>query len=60
MIISQRDCPTSREERELYQLHQRLKLEDEQTSLTSSVTNTHDNFNRVNCEENLRLGYLNL
>ena len=31
-----------------------LNLEDEQTSLKSLVTNTQDNFNRVNCEENLK------
>ena len=37
-----------------------LNLEDEQTSLKSLVTNTQDNFSRVNSEENLRLGYLNL
>ena len=55
-----KDCPTSREERELEQLQQMLNLEDEQTSLKSLVTNTQDNFNRVNSEENLRPGHLNL
>ena len=53
-------CPTSREERELEQLQQMLNLEDEQTSLKSLITNTQDNFNRVNSEENLRPGHLNL
>ena len=38
-----KDCPTSREERELEQLQQIFKLEDEQTSLRSLVTNTQDN-----------------
>ena len=52
-----KDCPTSREERELEQLHQMLNLEDEQTTLNSLVTNMQDNFNRVKSEENLRLGH---
>ena len=47
-----KDCPTSREERELEQLQQIPNLEDEQTSLKSLITNTQDNFNRVNSEEN--------
>ena len=55
-----KDCPTSREERELEQFHQMLHLKDEQTSSKSLVTNTQDNFNRVNSEEDLRLGYLKL
>ena len=55
-----KDCPTSREERELEQLQQMFNLEDEQTSLKSLVANTQDGFNRVNCEENLRPGNLNL
>ena len=54
-----KDCPTSRKERELEQLQQMLNLGDEQTSLKSLVPNTQ-NFNRVNSEENLRLGHLNL
>ena len=55
-----KDCPTSREEKEIEQLQQMLNLEDEQTSLKSLVTNTQDNFSRVNSEENLRLAHLNL
>ena len=55
-----KDCPTSREERELEELQQMLNLEDEQTSLNSLETNTQGNFSRVNSEENLRLGHLNL
>ena len=55
-----KDCPTSREERELEQLQQMLNLEDEQTSLQPLITNTQDTFNRVNSEENLRPGHLNL
>ena len=55
-----KDCPTSREERALEQLQQMFNLEDEQTPLKSLVTNKQDNFNRVNSEENSRLGHLNL
>ena len=54
------DCPTSREERELEHLQQMLKLDDEQTSLKPLATNTHDNLNRINFEENIRSGHLNL
>ena len=55
-----KDCPTSREEKEIEQLQQMLNLEDEQTSIKFLVVNTQDNFSRVNSEENLRLGHLNL
>ena len=55
-----KDCPTSMEEKEIEQLQQMLKLEDEQKSLKSLVTNTHDSFSMVNSEENLRPGHLNL
>ena len=55
-----KDCPTSREEKEIEQLQQILNLEDEQTSLKSLVTDTQDNFSRVNSGENLRLGHLNV
>ena len=54
-----KDCPTSREEKEMEQLQQVLNLEHEQTSLKSLVTNTRDNFSRVNSKENLRQGHLN-
>ena len=55
-----RDCPTSREKKEIEQLQQMLKLGDEQTSLTPLISNTQDNFNRTGSEENLRQGHLNL
>ena len=42
------------------QLQQMLSLEDEQTSLKSLVPDVQDNFSRVNSEENLRPGHLNL
>ena len=53
-------CPTSREEKEIEQLQQMLNLENEQTLIKSLVTDTKDNFSRVNSEENLRPGHLNL
>ena len=55
-----KDCPTSREERELEQLQQMLNLDDEQTSLRPLATNVHDNLNSINSEGNLRPGHLNL
>ena len=55
-----KDCPTSREEKEIEQLQQMLNLEDKQTLLKSLVASTQDNFRRVNSEQDLRLGYLNL
>ena len=55
-----KDCPTSREKRELEQLQQVPNLEEEQTSLKSLVTNTWDNLSRVSSEENLRPGHLKL
>ena len=53
-----RDCPTSREEKEIEQLQQMLNLGDEQTSVTPP--NTQDNFSRMSSEENPRAGQLNL
>ena len=51
MIIFSKDGPTSREERELEQLQQRLNIDGEQTSLKPLVTNSHDNLNRISSEE---------
>ena len=53
-----RDCPTSREEKEIEQLQQMLNLGDEQTSITPP--NMQGNFSRTSSEENLRAGLLNL
>ena len=54
-----KDYPTSREERELDELQQMLNLDGKQTSLKTLVTNAHD-LNKINSEEDLRLGHLNL
>ena len=55
-----KDCPTSREEKEIEQLQQMLNLGNEQTSLKSLITGMQDNFSRASSEENLRPGLLNL
>ena len=55
-----RDCPTSREEKEIEQLQQMLNSGDEQTSLLPSILNMQDNFGRTSLEENLRTNHLNL
>ena len=47
-----KDCPTSREEKEIEQLQQMLNLEDDQTTLKALVTDAQGNFCRVNSEEN--------
>ena len=55
-----KDCPTSRDEKEIEQLRQMLNLGDEHTSLTPSISNMQYNFNRTGSEENLRTGHSNL
>ena len=55
-----KDCPTSREEKEIEQLQQMLNLGDEQTSLTLLISNMQDNFSITGSEENLRQEHLNL
>ena len=54
-----RDCPTSRDEKEIEQLQQMLNLGDEQTSVTPSLSSMQDNFSRTGSEENVRTGHLN-
>ena len=55
-----KDCPTSREARELEQLQQMLNIDNEQWPLKPLVMNTHDNPNSMSLEGNLRPGHLNL
>ena len=52
-----KDCPTSREDKEIEQLQQMLNLGDEQTPLKSLVTDMHDTLSRAKSEENLRPGH---
>ena len=54
-----RDCPSSREEKEIEKLQQILNLGDEQI-ITPSTLNTQDDFSRASSEENLRANHLNL
>ena len=55
-----KDCPTSREEKEIKLLQQMLNLGVEQTLLKSLMASMQDNFSRSSSEENLRPGHLNL
>ena len=50
-----KDCPTSREVKEIEQLQQMLNLADEQTSSKPLITNVQDNFSRASSEENLKI-----
>ena len=54
-----RDCPTSREGREVEQLQSLLNLGDEQT-VTPSISAMQEDLIRMSSEENLRGNHLNL
>ena len=54
-----RDCPTSKEEKEIEQLQWMLHLGDEQT-ITPTMSNMQNEFSRAGSEENLRANHLNL
>ena len=56
---SARDCPTSREEKEIEQLQQMLNLENEQL-ITSPPSEMQAELSRVHSEENLRINHLNV
>ena len=55
-----KDCPTSKEEREMEQIQQMFNLEEEQTSLKALATDMYDYLNKINSLENMRQGYLKL
>ena len=55
-----KDCPTSREVKEIEQLPKMLNLGNKQTSSKSLIANIPDNFSEASSEENLRTGHLNL
>ena len=55
-----KDCPTSKEEREIEQIQQVFNLDKEQTSLKALTTDTYDSFNKINSIENTRQEHLNL
>ena len=54
-----RNCPTSREEREVEQLQRIFNLDDEHT-ITPSMSDTQEDPIRMSSEENLRADHLNL
>ena len=54
-----RDCPTSREEKEIEKLLQMLNLGNEQL-ITTPTSNTQVELGRVSSEENLKVNHLNL
>ena len=55
-----KDCPTSKEDREIEQIQQILNLDDEQTSLKTLASDMYDSFNKINSLENIGQGHLNL
>ena len=46
-----KDCPTSKEEREIQQIQQMFNLDEEQTSLEMLATDTYDSLNKINSLE---------
>ena len=54
-----RDCPTSKEKREVEQLQRMHNLGDEQI-VTLSILDMHEVLSRVSSKENLRANHLNL
>ena len=55
-----KDCPTSKEEREIEQIQQMFNFDEEQTSLQALATGTYDSLNKINSLESMRQGHLNL
>ena len=55
-----KDCPTSKEEREMEQLHQMLNLEEEQKSLMTLATDMYDSLNKITSSKNMKQEHLNL
>ena len=55
MIIFAKDCPTSKEEREIKQFQQMYNLDKKQTSLKALATDTYDSPNKINSLENMRI-----
>ena len=53
-----KDCPTSKEEREIEQIQQMFNLED-QTSLNAYAADTYDSLNKINHIEDMWQGHLN-
>ena len=50
-----KNCPTSKEERELEQIQQMFDLDDAQTSHNTLATDMNDSLNKINSLENITL-----
>ena len=55
-----KNCPTVKEERDTDQIQRMFNLDEDQTSLKTLATDTHDNHNHVSSVEEVRSEYLNL
>ena len=56
-----KDCPTTKEGRQIEQIQQMYNLDEEQTSLKTLATNdTCNNFSHTNSLEEVRSEHLNL
>ena len=55
-----KDCPTSKEDREIEQIQQMFNLDEEQTSLKTLAADTYDSLSKINSLENIKQGHLNL
>ena len=48
-----KDCPTSKEEREIEPIQQMFNLDEGQTSLKTSAKDTYDSLNKINSLEDI-------
>ena len=55
-----KDCPTSKEERNIEQIQQMFNQDEEQASLKALTTDTYGSLNKINSLENIRQEHLNL
>ena len=55
-----KDCPTSKEEREIDQIQQMFNLDEGQTSLKTLATDTYDSHNKINSVEDITLAHEHL
>ena len=50
-----KDCPTSKEERDIEQIQQMFNLDEGQTSLKMLATDTYDSLDKINSLEDITL-----
>ena len=56
-----KDCPTTKEEREIEQIHQMFNLDEEQTSLkTLAINDTYHNLGQASSLDEVRSEHLSL